>query len=144
MDNQFNSLLLYPLFIQVLLTFSVGLLAFKARISAVKSGQVPPSYFKHNQGKAPEVMLRWGDHYQNQFELPVLFYALIGLLLATEINHWSYLAGAWLFVISRIVHSFIHIKTNHVLHRMRAFSVGFYTLFGLWIGFIIHTFSLDF
>ena len=131
--------LLYPLLVQVLLTFSIGLLTFKSRVKAVKSGEVSPSYFKHNTGKAPEVMLRYGDHYQNQFELPILFYALIGLLLIFETTHTGFIIGAWAFIVSRIIHSIIHIKTNQILHRMRAFIAGFYILLAMWIGFILIT-----
>lgn len=140
MDSLLNSPLasplLYPLFIQVLLTFAMALLTFRARVKAVKSSEVSPSYFKHNKGKAPEQMLRYDDHYQNQFELPVLFYTLIALLIITENSQTAFIVGAWLFVITRIVHSVIHIQTNQVLHRMKAFVAGFYILLAMWIGFI--------
>jgi len=134
--------LLYPLFAQVILTFLLAILTLKARIRAVRNKQVSPAYFKHNQGKAPEQMLRYADSYQSQFELPVLFYALIGLLLISQISHIGFIIGAWLFVLSRLVHSTIHIKTNRVLHRMKAFATGFYILLAMWIGFIWLTISV--
>ena len=128
--------LLYPLLGQVLLTFVIGLLAFKARVAAVKQQQVSPSYFKHNRGKAPEEMMRWTDNYQNQFELPVLFYTLIALLLITQITDTLFIIGAWAFVVTRIVHAYIHVTNNHILYRMRSFVFGFFILLAMWLGFI--------
>jgi len=137
MDNA----LLYPLFANVLLTFSVSLLMVRARTNAVKNKQIAPSYFKHNRGKAPEQILRYSDNYQNQYELPILFYTLIALLLITQIHHTGFTIAAWLFVFTRIVHSYIHIKTNDILHRLKAFVSGFFILLAMWIGFMIHTFT---
>ncbi len=137
MDNA----LLYPLFANVLLTFSVSLLMVRARMNAVKNKHVAPSYFKHNRGKAPEQILRYSDNYQNQYELPILFYTLIALLLITQTHHTGFTITAWLFVFTRIVHSYIHIKTNNILHRLKAFVSGFVILLAMWIGFMIHTFT---
>ncbi len=136
-----DKLLLYPLFAQVLLTFTIGFLMVKARINAVKNRQTSLNYFKHNEGKAPERMLRYGSNFQNQFELPVLFYMLITLLLVTETYHIGFLIGAWLFIFTRIVHSTIHIQTNNVLHRMRSFLLSVCILLIMWLGFIIQTLS---
>lgn len=138
-----DSTLIYPLSIQVFLTFAIGFLTLKSRMHAVKHKEVSPSYFKHNRGKAPESMLRYGDNFQNQFELPVLFYLLISLLLITETSHIGFLIGAWLFVATRLIHSYIHIKTNHILHRMKLFVAGVLTLMVMWIGFILHTVNLS-
>ncbi len=135
MDNA----LLYPLFTLVLLTFSIGFLSFKTRVKAVKNKQISPSYFQHNRGKAPEQMLRYNDNYQNLFELPILFYVLIGLLLITQNSSIGLIIGSWLFVFTRIIHSYIHIKTNHIPHRLKAFLSGSIILFIMWISFIIKT-----
>ncbi|MCF6346043.1 MAG: MAPEG family protein [Thiomicrorhabdus sp.] len=138
-----DSALIYPLFIQVFLTFIIGFLALKSRMNAVKYKQVSLNHFKHNRGKAPEVMLRYNDNFQNQFELPILFYLLISLLLITEINHIGFLIGAWLLVLTRVIHSIIHIKTNHILHRMKIFVAGVLILMTMWIGFIMNTLNLS-
>ncbi|NPA73002.1 MAG: MAPEG family protein [Gammaproteobacteria bacterium] len=136
MDNLDKALLL-PLLAQIALTFVIGLLAFKARFTAVKQGKVALSYFKHNRGKSPETMLAYGDNYQNQFELPVLFYLLISLLFITEQNSLFFTLGAWVFVISRILHAYIHVTSNAIMPRMQSFVFGFLTLLTLWIGFAL-------
>ena len=50
--------------------------------------------------------------------MPVLFYALCAVLAPTE--HGSaafFVAGGWVFVFLRYVHSFIHLTYNRVAHR---------------------------
>lgn len=129
--------LLWPLIAQVWLTFAVGALTLMARIKAYKQGEVQIPYFKHNRGKAPEFMLRWGDNLQNQFELPVLFYVLIALLLITEQSGVFYMVMAWIFFASRVLHLFVHVKSNHIGHRRDSFLIGFFTLMFMWIAFSI-------
>lgn len=129
MDNA----LLLPLLIQIWLTFIIALMTLKTRIKSAKRGEVKLAYFKHNQGNAPEKMLRLDDNLKNQFELPILFYTIILLLLLLQQNSLMYLIMAWIFVISRIIHAYIHIKTNHIRHRMMSFLAGFITLMLMWL-----------
>ncbi len=129
--------LLYPLFAQVWMTFIIAILTLRARIRAYKTGEVQIPYFKHNRGKAPEYMLRWGDNLQNQFELPVLFYLLMVLLLITQTSGLFYVVMAWLFVISRLVHVFIHIRSNHIGQRRDSFVFGFFTLLLMWLSYTV-------
>lgn len=129
--------LIYPVLAQVWTTIVIAIMTLKARADAYKAGKVQVAYFKHNRGKAPEPMLRWGDNLQNQFELPVLFYLMIGLLLITHSQGLIYSILAWLFVFSRILHSFIHIKTNHIGHRRNSFLVGFFTVVAMWTVFTV-------
>lgn len=129
--------LLWPLVAQVWLTIFVAFSALYARIQAYKQGEVRALYFKHNKGKAPEFMLRWSDNLQNQFELPVLFYVLLTLLLVMQQTSTLFVILAWLFVISRVIHLFIHIKTNHIGHRRNSFLVGFVVIVLMWFIFTV-------
>ncbi len=126
--------LLSALLAQVWLTFVIALITLKARVNAAKQGKVRLTYFKHNQGDAPETMLRLGDNLKNQFELPVLFYCVILLLILIEQNHPFYLLMAWIFIASRVTHAYIHIKTNHIKQRMISFLIGFIALILMWLG----------
>ena len=42
---------------------------------------------------------------------------------------------AWLFVLSRLAHAYIHTGTNYVRHRFNAFLVGAVVLLAMWIIF---------
>jgi hypothetical protein len=72
----------------------------------------------------------------NQFQLPVLFYAACGFAIAMQAG-WPDLILAWAFVVSRYVHAFIFITDNHVVRRFTAYSIGYIILclFWAWIGF---------
>ncbi|MGA0933746.1 MAG: MAPEG family protein [Pseudohongiellaceae bacterium] len=128
--------MLYPLFAMVLLTLTVGILALKARYASVKNRELELGYFRDMQasiGKAvPERVQITSRCYNNQFEIPVLFYAAGICAIAMSVETWLTILTAWLFVGTRVVHAWIHLTYNHVLHRMRAFWAGILFVLVLW------------
>ncbi len=77
-------------------------------------------------------------NYANQFELPVLFYAVVAFALQTGTVNTLTLGLAWVFALSRVVHAVIHIGPNVVMWRGLAFLVGLVALMALWIALAIH------
>jgi hypothetical protein len=77
------------------------------------------------------------DNFRNLFETPVLFYALVGVAIASNYVPTWLVVGAWLYVALRIVHSLIHCTYNRVMQRFAAFGAGFVLLVGLWAAFTI-------
>jgi hypothetical protein len=69
----------------------------------------------------------------NQFELPVLFYVCCVLLYITEADNIVSLALAWLFVVLRYVHAFVHVTNNRIRYRRPLFMGGVATLFAMWV-----------
>jgi hypothetical protein len=68
---------------------------------------------------------------RNQFEVPVLFYALIFIIWAADsVNVYIHML-AWLFVSSRIIHAVIHTGSNYVPNRRKAFGFGCLLLIAL-------------
>ena len=123
---------LYPLFALAFWTLGVAIWLLLMRIKAVKSG-TNPAYFKFNQGKLPDYALQAEQHYINLFEMPVLFY-VIGII--AYITHSVDSIGvtlAWLYVIARLVHSYIHLTTNQILKRRDAFLASYVCLLLLWL-----------
>jgi hypothetical protein len=43
------------------------------------------------------------------------------------------LSLAWVFVLTRVIHSFIHVTYNRVMHRFNAFVLGMAAVFAMWI-----------
>ncbi len=126
--------MLYPMFAMVLLTYAAMLHIYRTRVTAYKTGQLPGSYFKLFQGvEVPPQVQVATRHFNNLFEVPVLFYAaaITGIML----QHETALAIglAWLFVALRVVHSLIHLTSNHILWRVRSFMAGNIVLLALWI-----------
>ena len=115
----------------------MSLLAFTlmvTRLKAVLKREVPVQYFKIYQGfNLPEKMAVWGRHYDNQFQLPLLFFitclTAISLNRVTEIT----LILAWIFVVSRWAHSFVHLTTNYIPYRLIAFAFGWTAVLLMWI-----------
>ena len=80
---------------------------------------------------------RASDNFRNLFEVPVLFYALVAVALATRVAPPWLVAGAWAFVALRVLHSLIHCTYNRVMHRLAAFLAGFALLASLWVAFFL-------
>jgi hypothetical protein len=74
------------------------------------------------------------DNFKNLFEMPVLFYALCAVILATQQASAPLVMGAWAYVALRYVHSLIQCTYNLVLHRFLAFMSSTVVLMGLWLG----------
>ena len=125
--------LTYPLFAMFCLSFIVGVMSFRARVTAVRTGKLDARYFKtFNVGTPPENVVKLSRHYANLFELPVLFYTAVLLALILRIESQSALVWSWLFVIARVTHAFIHIGPNKLIPRIAAFMMGWVALTGLW------------
>lgn len=124
----------------VLLTFTVALINFIWRVRAVRTRQVSIKYFRVFDGvDAPEYIKAGARHYSNLFELPVLFYtACITAMVLQQQQSIILLILAWVFVAFRVIHAFIHMTYNNVVHRMLSFWGGALTVFVMWIVLAAH------
>ncbi len=73
--------------------------------------------------------------FANQFEVPVLFYVLTALALFTRKADLVFVILAWVFVLSRYVHAFVHVTSNNLKLRFPAFVVGVVVLLIMWVLF---------
>ena len=60
----------------------------------------------------------------NQFELPIFFFAISLFVYASGQLFWWEMALACFFVLARAGHSYIHVTSNHLVHRFRWFILG--------------------
>ena len=72
------------------------------------------------------------DHFKNQFEVPVLFYALCNALVVTNSVTDVQYFGAWTYVVLRAIHAWIHITYNKVIHRFYVYASSTVVLYALW------------
>jgi hypothetical protein len=122
----------------VLLTGGMGVARLAARYKAVKEGSLSIAYFKYNRGgKQPEYLLKISHHFQNLLETPQLFYLGSIVILLLEKSDLLYLGLAWCYLVSRIIHSWIHLGSNNVLHRKNAFLTGYFLIFVFWIRLLL-------
>ena len=128
-----NTAFLYPVLVQVFLTFALVLATGGSRFWAIRSGAVKPGDVALRQKGWPQRATQFGNAYQNQLEMPVLFYA--GVLFAGVFGVAGHLllTLAWIWVGLRLVHVAIHVTINHMLYRFLAFASGVLVLLAFWI-----------
>ncbi len=126
------STLLAPVFMQAFLSFGLMFWMLLARSKAAKPSPELVQKSAIDSKVWPEKAQQIANNYSNQFEMPVLFYAVIAfaILLGKESNLLVWLA--WLFVATRIVHSLLHTGPNIVMHRFYAFLGGVFCLIIMW------------
>lgn len=133
--------LLLPLLAQVALTFIVMTSMFRGRVAEIKSKKINPQSIKTRE-KSKQFLTDSApasDNFLNLFELPVLFYTGILLTLILMVQDSILVILAWTFVISRYLHSFIHVTYNRVMHRFYMFLLSSFVLLAYWVrlGWII-------
>ena len=77
------------------------------------------------------------NNFRNLFEMPVLYFAIVPLLMITHQGNHVQVALAWAFVLLRAVHSFIHIVVRKVMIRAPVYWLGSAVLMAMWIGFAV-------
>ena len=128
---------LLPLFVQVALTFVLLLATGNTRVGAVARKEVKVSDVALGQHNWPARIMQIGNSYNNQLQLPILFYVLVILAWITRKADLLFVVMSWIFVISRIVHAWIHTTTNDMRVRFYAFASGAFVLLIMWAIFAL-------
>jgi hypothetical protein len=128
---------LLPAFVLVGLTFLLLVRMGRARFASVRAGDVKVKDVALGQRAWPARVQQIANTYQNQFELPVLFYVLVALALSTRQADLLFVAMSWLFVATRLVHAYIYVTSNAIIRRFQAFLAGALVLMLMWIVFAV-------
>jgi hypothetical protein len=130
--------ILWPTFALVALIFLVGITLLQARIGHMRrqrpraadlaDGDATRAYFRPVERPAANLA--------NLFEMPVLYFALVPLLLVTGLATLAQVALAWAYVAVRAGHSIAHI-TGRMRPRFVLFLVSNGVLGAMWVGFAI-------
>jgi hypothetical protein len=121
------TLLLWAMLAQIGWTFFLYAWLTWARQQAVKAGKIEYSGFLLGREEPLEVA-RITRNLGNQFELPVVFYSVVILLIVVRAVGTLDLVAAWGFVLGRIAHSLVQTCTNDVVLRGRVFLINFLAL----------------
>ena len=130
--------LLFPVFAQAALTFTLMLWTGLVRYKAISDGRTRIKDVALGNTAWPDDVRKIGNCYNNQHEMPVLFYAVIILILITETTSAAYVALAWAYVGLRLVHAAIFTTTNKIEHRFFAFAASNGVLIALWAIFALN------
>ena len=124
--------ILYPVFVQAALTFGLLIWMARERFAARARGEVKPvepGVRATFTGRAGQV----SNSYNNQLEIPTLFYAVVAFALVTHNVDTVMLVLAWAYSLLRLVHAWIHTTYNIILHRFRAFLASNIVLIAMWV-----------
>jgi hypothetical protein len=115
--------ILWPMLAQIGWTILLYAWLTAARTRAIKNGEAEYSGFA--RGEEPHHVARITRNLANQFELPVIFYAVVVLLAATRNVTTIDVIAAWVFVAGRVVHTLVQTLTDNVRLRGRVFLINF-------------------
>lgn len=126
--------LVYPMALYVLLMFIAAMHSFRLRVAAIKSGEVPMGFYKAQVGHTPpEPVIIAGRHYDNQFQVPILFFIACALHIQMGAAGVATVVLAWLFVATRLAHSWVFLGKNSIRQRLRFFAAGWLVVLALWV-----------
>jgi hypothetical protein len=129
-----NNPLYLPLLIQVALSVLILFWLAYSRVSRIaKQGlkEIRKTGFPLHENNA-------SDNFKNQFEVPVLFYALCFFFIVSGGTTQSVAIAAWVFVVFRIIHALIQLTKNIIFpYRFLTFLISVIALtFMLAVAFI--------
>ena len=127
---------LAPVFVQVALTFVLLFWGGTMRIRSIRTGQTASRDIALGESNWPPPVLQVMNAYQNQFELPVLFYVLVALALISGRATATLIVLSWVFVALRLFHALIHTTTNNVPRRFFVYTAGMAVLILMWLWFL--------
>lgn len=108
------------------------------RTAATSSREVSMRYYQVYQGDGESGHLaQHTRHHINLLELPVVFYALVVMIVATNMADMIYAYLAWGFVLSRFIHSLVHLTYNNIIHRFMAYGTGLAFLSAIAVRYMI-------
>lgn len=126
-----SSDIFWPVLAQIFLTLGMFTVLGVRKAKAVKAGKVNRQNAKLDNRVWPEDVVKVSNNIANQFEVPVLFYVLCLVANSINITGIVVVVLAWLFVLSRYAHAYVHISSNYVPFRMRLFLAGCFILIAM-------------
>ena len=128
---------LAPVFVLVAMIFVLLIWTGRSRVAALRSGEVKLKDIALGQQAWPERVTQIGNSYNNQMQLPLLFFVLVALALPLRQTDLLFVIMSWVFVVLRIVHAFIHTRSIYVPRRFSAFVAGVFVLMAMWAIFAV-------
>lgn len=133
--NDLSVLLFYlwPVLAQVALIYLVAALILVTRLADLAFGAGTAKFYENYAGVGgPPLVQRSTRLLANQFEFPVLFFVLIGMMITIGSADPLMRLGAWVFVVGRWVHAFVQLFANRLWLRTPVFMVSNLVLFAMW------------
>ena len=108
-------MVLLPVFVQVALTFALLFwMAMRAHAQRQERRDRRSATSRSVSRPGPTRPQQISNSYNSQFQIPLLFYVLVILALYHAQADLIFVVMAWLFVLARIAHAYVHTTSNHV------------------------------
>ena len=128
---------IWPAVVQAFLTLTILFVMAYWRFRAFRAGEVKVIDRASSNIGWPRYAAQAQRSFLNQFETPVLFFALIPLVVITKTYDVLFVTLAWLWVLTRVVHAVVHLTSNALSLRFPAFLVGVILLVIMWVMFAV-------
>ena len=139
METGSGTAILWPTIALVGLIYVVWFYMYLLRFAHMKSAPPKPSDFA--SGAAAQRYFQSvelpGNNLANLFEMPVLYFALVPLLLLTDLASPSQVTLAWGYAAVRAIHSYEHIIRKRIRKRFSWYVLSCALLLAMWIGFAV-------
>ena len=136
-----DKLIFLPILVQIALVLYLYYLLLQRKLVAIRTKDFDKERIKLHDDGWPEPVEKVNKNITNQFQIPILFFVLIGILwMLGSITIFDHIV-AWLFVISRLVHSYIHTGANTQPLRRNVFTAGYFMVALLLISAAISVFT---
>lgn len=113
--------LYWPMLIQIAMTTAILFWLAYSRVSRVAKQGIK----EIRKTGFPAHVKNASDNFKNQFEMPVLFYALCFFFIVSGTVTQCVLIAAWVFTITRIIHAFIQLTKNIIFpYRFTVFFIN--------------------
>jgi hypothetical protein len=134
--------LLLPAFIHVAWVMALGFRMGRARTGAIRAGRARMEEIALDNTRWPDDVRKFANNFDNQFQVPMLFYAVLPLLILTQLADIVAVVLAWAFVAGRIAHSLIHTGSNDVMKRFYGFALSFFAVAAMWAWFALRLYVI--
>lgn len=129
--------LLLPVFLHVLMTIGLAVASAMARRKALLAGRARVKEVVIDSRAFPDDVRKLGNNYDNQFQLPLFWYAGVAFTLILNAGDVVLVGLSWAFFVLRVGHSFVHVGRNQLVRRFYVFTAGaiVLTVYWLWLAF---------
>ena len=134
-------LILLPVFIHVLIVFALLISNARLRVRAARAREVRLKDVALDSRNWPEASHKIGNNYDNQFQLPLMWYALTAFILTLGLADMVFAILAWAFLVARIAHTLVHTGNDNMTQRFFVFGGGAVILLVMWIWLGLRVFA---
>ena len=127
----------------MLLTFFVWVYMYARRIPFILRNKLAPDQLTPSEFArlSPPAVANPSDNLKNLFELPMIFYAVVLSLYATQQVDGVYVGAAWIYFGFRVLHSIVHCTFNFVPLRFWLYAISAVALWLMVFRFALQLFS---